>query len=378
MELQFDKEIDAILRKSRAGVASGAMPSGDHLDADAVAAFVENALPDKAKRLYMQHFADCGGCRKLLTQSILMNETAAPAAAPTAEIVDAAATVPWYSKLFRTPSLALGMGALVLMFGGVLGYLVLQTRDSQTVAVSQINDQPRTNDPYSIGSGAGSNIASNAATMANSAANAEASAPINTPPPGAPNTGTGPSFSLDGITADDRSVAGQPEPDPVERPADVVTTAQPPPPPPAPRVGSVREEPSTLSGVPVDSAAKETKDEDAELAKRKVAIDGGSRRDMPAPAAKSGPARTAGPVQMQSNQINAQTYEMSVSRKVGGRTFENKNGAWYDRKYSGQATINVRRGTQEFADLDSGLRRIADELGGVVVVVWKGKAYRIQ
>ena len=99
---------------------------------------------------------------------------------------------------------------------------------------------------------------------------------------------------------------------------------------------------------------------------------------MPAAPAKSGPVRATGPVQMQSNQVNSNVFEMSVTRKVGGRTFENKNGAWYDRKYTGQATTNVRRGTDDFNKLDKGLRNIANELGGTVVVVWKDKAYRIQ
>jgi hypothetical protein len=383
MELQFDKEIDAILRRSgedRAVLVGDDPPEKPkpHLDADAVAAFVENALPDKAKRLYMEHFADCGGCRKLLTQSILMRETAAPAAAPAAEIVDAAAAVPWYSKLFRTPNLALAMGALVLTFSGVLGYLMLQNRDSQNATVSQVADQQRPSDPYSIGSGTAANIASNTVTSANSAADTAASAPINTPPPGAANTGTGPAFSADGVAVDDRFTGGQPEAKPAEKPADAVTTTAPPPPPPAPRVGAVREEPSILSGVTLDSATKEDKDENTELAKRKVVVDDRNRRDMPASPAKSGPARAAGPVQMQSNQVNTQTFEMAVTRKVGGRTFENKIGAWYDRKYTGQATINVRRGTDEFTNLDKGLRNIANELDGVVVVVWKSKAYRIQ
>ena len=382
MELQFDKEIDAILRRSgndRAVLVGDDPPEkpAPHVDADIVAAFVENALPDKAKRLYMEHFADCGSCRKLLTQSILMMETAAPAAAGAAEIIDAAAAVPWYSKLFRTPNLALAMGALVLTFSGLLGYLVLQNRDSQEATVSQVAEQPRPNDPYSTG-GAAANAGNSSANVTTNSASDTVSTPINTPPPGAANTGTGPSFSIDGVAADDRFTGGQPEAKPAEKPADAVTTTAPPPPPPAPAVGAVREEPSILSGVTLDSTAKESKDEDAELAKRKISVDDGRRRDMPASPAKSGPARAAGPVQMQSNQINSQTFEMAVTRKVGGRTFENKGGAWYDRKYSGQATTNVRRGTEEFTKLDNGLRKIANELGGVVVVVWKNKAYRIQ
>lgn len=375
MELQFDKEIDAILRRSgedRAVLVGDDPPEKPkpHLDADAVAAFVENALPDRAKRLYMEHFADCGRCRKLLTQTILMNETAAPAAAPAAEIVDAVAPVPWYSKLFRTPNLALAMGALVLTFSGVLGYLVLQNRGSQTDTVSQVAEQPRPSDPYSVGGSA-----ANTAANANAASDTEASAPINTPPPGIANSGSGPSSTVAG-EADDRLADITEAAKPAEKPADIVPSAPAPPPPPP--VGSVREEPSNMYGVTLEGADKEAKDEDAELAKRKVIADDGRRRDMPAPAAKSGPSRAAGPVQMQSNQVNNQTFEMAVTQKVGGRTFENKSGAWYDRKYAGQATINIRRGTDEFTKLDSGLRKIANQLDGVVVVVWKNKAYRIQ
>src|SRR3569623_2132819 len=88
----------------------------------------------------------------------------------------------------------------------------------------------------------------------------------------------------------------------------------------------------------------------------------------------AGPTR-AGPVQNQM-QMNTQSSEMAVTRTAGGKTFRNANGAWYDNAYHGQSTTNVRRGTDEFKKLDSGLRSIANELGGVVVVVWKDKAYR--
>jgi len=39
---------------------------------------------------------------------------------------------------------------------------------------------------------------------------------------------------------------------------------------------------------------------------------------------------------------------------------------------------NVSRGSEEFGALDSGLRSIAQQLGGEIIVVWKSKAYRIR
>ncbi len=63
---------------------------------------------------------------------------------------------------------------------------------------------------------------------------------------------------------------------------------------------------------------------------------------------------------------------------VGGKTFRRQNNAWIDSAYKGQATTNITRGTSEYKKLDSGLRSIAENLGGTVIIVWKEKAYRIQ
>ena len=129
---------------------------------------------------------------------------------------------------------------------------------------------------------------------------------------------------------------------------------------------------------PVDDGRKMKEEgKDLELAKKQNEGRGGYR-DMPRAAAKAaGPSRAAGPVQGQLNQ-NQMNSNMPVTRVVGGRIFNNRDGAWYDSAYHGQATVNYRRGTAEYKKLDSGLRNIADTLGGTVVVVWKAKAYRIQ
>src|SRR5437868_11517008 len=102
MELEFDKEINAILRKAR---DSNAVSTESHIDADSIAAFAENALPERAKLAFTQHFADCERCRKVLSRSILMNAEAgtAVASAVAAPVADVAA--PWYQKLLKIPNL---------------------------------------------------------------------------------------------------------------------------------------------------------------------------------------------------------------------------------------------------------------------------------
>jgi hypothetical protein len=71
MEVEFDKEMDALLRQS----ATRGVPIGDtakmHLDADAIAAFAENAVPQKSREIYTRHLAECDPCRKTLSSMML-------------------------------------------------------------------------------------------------------------------------------------------------------------------------------------------------------------------------------------------------------------------------------------------------------------------
>lgn len=373
MELEFDKEMDAILRRSGRGVLVGddKPEKPKHLDADAIAAFVENAVPAPTQRLYIEHFADCGRCRKILSSSILMNETAATAAAPAAVVVAANDAIPWYQRLFRTPNLAIAMGALVLTFSGVLGYMVLQNRQDTNVAMAPAaatESQRGPNAPAepSAMSANAANLASNSAANVASApatnAMSEVPAAVESKPLGRT---TGPS--------DDRlsdTIAGKSEADKgITLDGDLREQPKAAPPP-------VTMQKPAAEAVPGAGRDEERKD-DASLARKKSAEDSRSR-DLPPAPKNAGPVRSAGPVQSQTNaQTQNQVGEMSVVRNVGGKTFDNRNGAWYDRAYRNQPTANYRRGTAEYKKLDSGLRSIADNLGGTVVMVWKDKAYRI-
>ena len=68
-------------------------------------------------------------------------------------------------------------------------------------------------------------------------------------------------------------------------------------------------------------------------------------------------------------------------RRVGGRQFRRQGGVWVDTAYnSSRQTTSVARGSEQYRALvadEPGIRTIADQLGGEVIVVWKGRAYRI-
>ena len=107
------------------------MPPGDtakpHLDADEIAAFAENALPERLRQPYMAHFAECEGCRKTLSSVILLNsEAGTDAASAVAAPVVTAGAIPWYRKLFLFPNLAYVLGGLVVVFSGFLAVSVLR------------------------------------------------------------------------------------------------------------------------------------------------------------------------------------------------------------------------------------------------------------
>ncbi len=76
------------------------------------------------------------------------------------------------------------------------------------------------------------------------------------------------------------------------------------------------------------------------------------------------------------------TDESTETRSIAGRQFRRQKNAWVDTAYrAGQATVNVRRDTDQWRALvadEPDLRRIAEALGGEVVVVWSGRAYRIR
>lgn len=382
MEVGFDKEIDALMRSSGGGrtitISEFAAP---HIDADTLNAFAENALPDAARKGYMTHLADCDGCRKTLSSLISMNAEAEPVSAVSAiPAVIAETSVPWYKSLFAIQNLAYGMGALVVLFAGFIGYIVLQNTGMSGVAdVSQVSEQSKASGPMASDSGDfAANISSNATSMSNAASSSAANAnavsanrqqqPAELAKENSANTIIGedvaistekPDMTIDGVSVQPAPVA---------------------PPPPA----AITEAPEPKAARPTDDEAlKDRTDKSADLTVM--------RKEEQMPSAGNMPNTQAGPSRNTQRDNRSSEREMakrspmpaygraaSPSKTVSGKNFSKRDNVWYDSSYNGQATTNVRRGTEDYRKLDSGLRTIAESLDGVVVVVWKSKAFRIQ
>ena len=395
MEVEFDKEMDALLRRAAGrGVLVGDSPQ-KHMDADAIAAFAENALPEKSRMIYTQHLAVCDPCRTTLADLITRNAEAEPAMAAAAAPV-AAASVPWYRALFASRNLAYTMGALVLVFGGLLGFIVLQNSyQGSDVAFSTAKDSQTAANVPARAEGANSltttaNANSNAANsvpgeIPRSVGVAEEQLPtepnaVAAPPPAfsaTSNTAAAPDKDQSAVALDkEKAGAGQPAA-PVDAPKreedersknEVKLAATEPQMRKQDAVGNVFQ--SQQNQMTPGAGNKTAGPSRSDVQRDNRAYDGrqlddkalltAKKAEKPSAAAESSDSMTA------------------AVKRAGGKTFELKQGAWYDAAFQGQKTKNVRRSSGDYRKLDGGLRSIADTIGGTVVVVWNGKAYRIQ
>ncbi|HYJ92667.1 MAG TPA: hypothetical protein VEV84_15260 [Pyrinomonadaceae bacterium] len=397
MELEFDKEIDALLRKAkRASPAAAQVASagGSHLDADELVTFAENALPDRTRQLYIAHLADCDICRKMLSGFITTapEQAAAAAAFAAAPAPTVATKIPWYRQLLAGANLAYTMAGLVILFSGFIGLLVYQNEQSRASReVSRVTESHPATTTANVSEAP--QEYSNASTT-NTASNSNTASPVESVTKtgvavGSANTTTTTQEEPQPPPAKPDVAAGQPANEPAIAPA------------PSPQT-EIKDQPATLAGrdAKPEKEKTEARADDATVnadeAKRRSEKDNRALRE-PAPSAKAAPLRAAGPRQQQMSVQNntvtqGQTMDkelpvngraigalpLTKTRSVGGKTFELRDGIWYDSAYHGGGTKDVKRGTDKYIRLDAGLRNIADSLGGTVLVVWDGKAYKIK
>ncbi len=383
MDFEFDKEIDILLRQARKGetVFTATAPQSAHLDGDEISAFAENALPEKAKQIYTVHLADCDSCRKCLSNLILLNVENESEVIPSPEnVVVASPQIPWYQKLFALPNLAYTMGALVVLFGGIIGFMVLQNlNNSRNAEVAQINEKAVEQMPSEsvaqtpeLSSSANANMAINSNTetiyssnsmMSNAPMNSNMSVAPSNPVPSLAEPKKDESrnendlaavnkesnnFSLDGATenqANQGFVEG-------------VTAGR--------RNQRTQDDPrdkNSVTQIPVSP--------NSSVSNRQVS-------ELPANGRRSAELQQSPPAKSDLNKMKTSDATENKTTIVGGKTFNRQDNVWYDANYKQQSTINITRGTEKYKKLDKGLRNIVENLGGTVVIVWKEKVYRIQ
>lgn len=373
MEFEFDKEMDALLRQSAQGETAFAANTSQsairssHLDADEISLFAENALPEKTKLSYTAHFADCNRCRKILSNVISLNSETAEKAVHAPEIAKITNIAPWYRRLFAVPNLAYAMGALLLVFVGLIALTFLQNAP-KTAEVSQVREAP-VNMPGASSDGETRTIESgappsNSATTVSNAATMNSAQTSRSNSSSMPNRAMSNASSVSAMAANKQNAANREPAKTENQPENELAFA--------PR--NKAESPANSANV--EEKKKQKSDDEVARAPENDSAqsDAASLRNT-TPTIGATRSATDRP---QAKNVRKSSAENSETKQIGGKTFGRKNGVWYDSIYNGQSTTNIARASEDFKKLDTGLHSIADSLSGTIVVLWKGKAYRIQ
>lgn len=387
-------EIDLLLRSlSRArknsalesALTSGEAASTDHLDADELNSYAEGMVPARARVRYTEHLADCAVCR-----SMVVDLTQA-AGAGRHEVAKQNESSFWHklAALLSPSVLRFAVPALVLTI--VIGIGLFAFRQQQREALVAQN-QPGTVEPRRSDTGLNPPGAPSPATRIDAdqrtfSDTAEVKGKVQDKklqagqaPPGSDSSFARSAPSKDAEEADTGVGAGVVL---ESRPSSAAPSKAAEPPPPLEAEKSAN---FAIDGLAKREAQQRARDE---FKKQPDDIQGPnrSRNDAPMPRGArtmGGVANERGPSAMNKNNPTAMNRSKSgevETRTVVGKRFARDGGLWVDTDYESQATIKISRTSEQFRALvadEPGIRTIAERLDGVIIVVWKGRAYRIQ
>ena len=107
-----------------------------------------------------------------------------------------------------------------------------------------------------------------------------------------------------------------------------------------------------------------------------------------APSTATGTASAGGQADSRSREQQKEqskptgNFASAETRSVAGRRFQKRGAVWTDSDYdSSKPVTNVARGSEQYRALigdEPSIREIADQLAGEIIVVWKGRTYRIR
>ena len=409
-----DEQIDLLIRRFASG-AAGPSDGLEHLDADELNAFAEGALPPAARARYVSHLADCSDCREQASDLALASGAIARAEQGG---VQTPAHSGWWATLaglFALPALRYAAGAAVLVLVAGVAFLALRNRREPPTLVArneQTEDKIHAVKPPTATDGG---LVNPSETRNDSAASppapAATSAPALQPPTGAGEKQ--PELRPTDTTTPIEPMKEAPKPIDAYKKAEEVTVAKanspyaPPPPRETQSLGGVQPQTGgsvSAPGGPRQQVQQQDKslssaDRERDMAKDARLDDASRKSDQSALAMKrpadeklkGGPSRNMDNMsnnRATTNEVRSETEKSGRAaaaednpepRSVGGRKFRRQGNSWVDQKFKSSMSLKkISRGSEEFSSLDSGLRSIAQQLSGEIIVVWKGKAYLIK
>ncbi len=365
----------------------------EHLDADELNSYAEGLVPEMARAKFTEHLADCVACRNVV---VSLTRALGPTPPPIKSEVERGHSF-WdkLSALLSLPVLRFGVPALALTAIISIGFFAWR-KDPQTDLVAQ--HQPRA----VIEPARNTDDSAGKVTEQPQTNTSAGLTPVPTPKAPAP---------IVSATDTDGPLA---QPKTEQSPSDSVSSVKPfskdataPPPPPAPaevsskaagvdsfserKIGALSSKPASAGEVQ-KSADKKQEQVNENVAQARARDENNFERQAEreddnrayTANAPAGPRRAEGMANTRGGygrKNKRDTTDDDETRSVAGRSFRRQGSLWVDTAYASQATINVRRGSEQFRALvadEPAIRDVANSLSGEIILVWKGKTYRIR
>jgi hypothetical protein len=374
MRPETNNEMDLLLR--RLGRQQETSASSDHLDADELNSYAENVLPPAARARYTEHLAECGRCRDLVVQ--LSSSAGVVVAQETARVSAPSALKKFLASFFSPMVLRYAVPALGLVVIAAIGFMVsrrepgatnspvAEVRNQQPAQAPVPATQPQPSDSTDkdrYGFDDNKELAANKA-----AARGERDTQSGAVAPAAPT-----------------AAADTPQ----EKPTKTVEEAPPvtkeaPAPQPTPAISELktlepegRKQQAAEQTVTVQSETEKLKRDDRSgVADFAIASPSVARNRAAAGVGSAGTAKTM------SQPKDAERDDDAVeTRTVAGRRFRKQGSVWVDTAYSSprRITAEYKRGSEGYRTLvgdEPEIKRIADQLDGEIIIVWKGQVYK--
>ena len=376
MKQETKNEMDLLLRRlGRRDETTVSNAADDHLDADELSAYAENALPAAARSHYTSHLAECSRCREMVVQ---LSSSAGVVSATEAVSVPAPSVWRRFLAGLLTPMvLRYAAPALGLIVVAVIGFVALRRNESLKY-VTQVtnNDQPAAARPMLEPTSAASDSATKTVprpegfgdkqtrNLQAETAPAQKAAPVVT----------------DEEKELSKDAAAQPKPD--QQPASAneappaAKVASTPTPEESPRAAETEVRKKEVQQSPAASPSSNTALQAEKTAEREDRRTHDFVAGKPADAVSRQSAQSRGQLQRDGLGVSANT------RAVAGRRFRKQGGVWIDTAYdSSKDAVTLTRGSEQYRALvadEPAIKTIADALDGEIIVVWKGHTYRIR
>ena len=384
MKQETNNEMDLLLRRlgRRPEITvSDANGDVDHLDADELNAYAENVLPAAARARYTAHLAECERCRELVVQ---LSSAAGLVPVPeTTTVTEPSALRKFLASLFSPMVLRYAVPALGLIVVAALGLFVFRQQEKDANSIAQKAQAPA---PSSNTTAAPEQV---------DQAKGFSNQPKESTAKPAKSSGSPEEQSAAVAAAAAPSVTGDTSQEALAKKTDQPATAEEPASTPA---SGERQQAEARKEAPQSRVAQASPDNSAKVA----ALDKAEDRKAPeVKPASASPSSRAGAFQVGEvhgiatarakrqrddaagrDKDKEKDEAEAETRNVAGRRFRKQGGVWVDTAYnfSRNATTLTRNSEQYRALIadEPEIKTIADQLDGEILVVWKGRPYRIK